>query len=113
MLLNHHNIVGCWHHTDTNVREQRGLVFLSRLLDRVQSEGLGRVMQFYLQSVTECHNCGSDRGPEQPASLCYTAQSSEQQSDQKTREQWRLSTLGKAMLATSFTATKCRSCKQR
>lgn len=100
-------------HTDTNVCEQHRVVFLSRLLGWVQSVELGRVMQFYLQSATECQNCGSDRGPEQPASLCYTAQSSKQQSNQNKREQWRPSTLGRAMPATNFTATKCRSCKRR
>ena len=75
--------------------------------------GLDRVMQFYLQSITECYNCGSDRGPEQPATLCHIAQSFEQQLEQNTKKQWRQLTLGKAMPVTSFTATKCQSCKPR
>ena len=75
--------------------------------------GLDRVMQFYLQILTECYTCGSDRGPEQPAALCHTTQTSDKQLDQNIQQQWRQSTLDKAMRGTSFTATRCLGCKRR
>ena len=79
--------------------------------------GLARVMQFYLHRATTCYHpySYSPRGPEpeQPATLCVSAQNNNTELAQSIQQQWRQSTSGRAMQATSFIGTRCPGCKPR
>ena len=87
----------------------------SRRLRAQSPAGLARVMQFTPHRATTSfqHHSYSPRGPEQPATLCYSAQTNNTASIRDIQQQWRQSTLERAMQATSFIGTRCPGCKPR